>query len=688
MKRMKKIVSVLLAVVMVLGMSMTVFAGSGSPVTTGTITLTSSTDGTVVVAGKSFVAYQILTAEIAAGANLTNSNTGIVYRVPDGMKDFYKSYFSTLSNTPDNQLDSAVSTEIGKLTNDSKELEAFTKAALAYARSSVSVTEKNDSKKEITVNNPKVTYQSVTAGDQDTSVVFENLPLGYYLIEDVSSTSMVDEEGNAIPLSALVLNTTKPDVTVNIKATKPTIGKEVNRTPADSTEADEWDETNNAAIGDVVEYRLTDLKVPDMRGYVKYQYMITDTLSKGLTFVDDDKYRGFDIKIGSGERLTAGVFAEEADAEKGIKVGDVVNGDYAVEITYNYLHTDHTDACRDGEGNLICAKTTTVKVVFADFIKYREQAGAVISVNYSAILNDDAVIGTAGNENSVKLTYSNDPVHSDDGLPDNPDNNPDDKNPVGETVESDVYTYVTGIQITKIMYDGDRVRHTLEGAQFQISGIALNKILITGEEFVAVENPTDAQKPTADNEYYWGLNDNSYTKDDPNTTGMNTEKYVKNDAGEYVIYEKKPFTTASSETTEGEETRISATAEVNSDGVLVFKGLMEGEYKITELVAPNGYNLLKEPIEVSITWNEPEESSTACSWTAKSSIAKTTENPEGNIDLDEALGIFKFDVENTSGALLPSTGGIGTTIFYVVGSILVLAAVVLLVAKKRMSAEK
>ena len=46
------------------------------------------------------------------------------------------------------------------------------------------------------------------------------------------------------------------------------------------------------------------------------------------------------------------------------------------------------------------------------------------------------------------------------------------------------------------------------------------------------------------------------------------------------------------------------------------------------------------------------------------------------------------DIENKKGSTLPSTGGMGTTIFYVVGTIFVLAAVVLLITKKRMHADK
>ena len=53
-----------------------------------------------------------------------------------------------------------------------------------------------------------------------------------------------------------------------------------------------------------------------------------------------------------------------------------------------------------------------------------------------------------------------------------------------------------------------------------------------------------------------------------------------------------------------------------------------------------------------------------------------------------STGAVSADIENNTGSTLPETGGMGTTIFYVVGSILVLGAVVLLVTKKRMGASK
>ena len=53
---------------------------------------------------------------------------------------------------------------------------------------------------------------------------------------------------------------------------------------------------------------------------------------------------------------------------------------------------------------------------------------------------------------------------------------------------------------------------------------------------------------------------------------------------------------------------------------------------------------------------------------------------------NSTTGVFEIRIQNQKGTTLPSTGGIGTTIFYIGGSILVLAAAILLITKRRMSA--
>ncbi len=109
------------------------------------------------------------------------------------------------------------------------------------------------------------------------------------------------------------------------------------------------------------------------------------------------------------------------------------------------------------------------------------------------------------------------------------------------------------------------------------------------------------------------------------------------------------------------DTNVTKTTKIVTNGNTVkVNGLdLDVEYSLVETKAPTGYNKLDEPIPVKA---------------------------EKESDADDAPMVFvKKDVLNNKGGVLPSTGGIGTTIFYVVGGVLVLAAIILLVTKKRMS---
>lgn len=127
-----------------------------------------------------------------------------------------------------------------------------------------------------------------------------------------------------------------------------------------------------------------------------------------------------------------------------------------------------------------------------------------------------------------------------------------------------------------------------------------------------------------------------------------------------------------------------------SDGNGLFKvtGLDDGTYYLLETKAPAGYNRIQDPIKLDIeatTDNGQNWNGTPDSALTKLTIAVNDGEPtEGEV----TGGLVKTDIENNQGATLPSTGGIGTTIFYVVGSILVLFAVVLLVTRRRMSTEE
>ncbi len=117
-----------------------------------------------------------------------------------------------------------------------------------------------------------------------------------------------------------------------------------------------------------------------------------------------------------------------------------------------------------------------------------------------------------------------------------------------------------------------------------------------------------------------------------------------------------------------------------ADGKFVIAGLDAGSYFLRETKAPAGYNLLKDDIAVVITAIlDKSENSPA--------LTTLTIQIDGGAAVNGNLGtgVVSADVKNNSGATLPETGGIGTTIFYIVGGVLFVGAAVLLIVKRRMS---
>ena len=176
------------------------------------------------------------------------------------------------------------------------------------------------------------------------------------------------------------------------------------------------------------------------------------------------------------------------------------------------------------------------------------------------------------------------------------------------------------------------------------------------------------------------------TKIDANqkeTKLKDAEFKLHNKEGKWVIVDEKNKVKAWT----NDESQAS-TLKSGDDGLFKVIGLDDGVYYLKETKAPQHYNLLSNEIKLTITattsngqtWEsgEPGDALTVLSI----NVGDATESATG----DRGKGTVSMNVENSKGSTLPSTGGMGTTIFYVVGSILVLGAAILLITKKRMSA--
>ena len=120
-------------------------------------------------------------------------------------------------------------------------------------------------------------------------------------------------------------------------------------------------------------------------------------------------------------------------------------------------------------------------------------------------------------------------------------------------------------------------------------------------------------------------------------------------------------------------------------GVIVVKGVKSGSYVIKEDTAPAGYNKLTAPVTVeAVKTGKTTTQTTVYLDKDGNKVDESAKVTEVKVDID-TIAATAVVVVNKAGTQLPSTGGMGTTIFYVLGAVLVVGAGVLLITKKRMS---
>lgn len=458
---------------------------------------------------------------------------------------------------------------------------------------------------------------------QTYTAKIKNLPAGYYLVKE-DTIAEGSAAGNAY--TKYMLNLVK-DVEVQAKADVPTLDKQVQDKNDGSANPED---ATNVSVGDMVTYTLTS-KVPAMDGYDKYYFVVNDTLSKGLTLDKDS------IAI---------TIADTPDPHNLVK-----DRDYTVTV--------NPESPVEG-------KATSLKIVFKNFIQWKERAGQDIVITYDATLDQDAVIGNTGNLNDAKLTYSNDPNYEYKGDTEpNPDE-PDPDEPVGETPISKTNVYTTQIQLNKVDENG----RPLIGAEFTIEG---DGVVITGVTTNTFER--------ADNGTYYKLKNGAYTTTPPVTSGGEDDTSALYDSTTQKYKKSGPTTSWITK-----DTNTNVTGTVGADGVVTFEGLGAGTYTITETKTPANYNTI-DPITLTIRCTVPDKIVTGeeqCTWSATYKVGNGSEEPVTAV----GNGTISINVENRSGTQLPSTGGIGTTIFLWGGAGLMLAVLLLLGLRIRSKKEE
>lgn len=130
-----------------------------------------------------------------------------------------------------------------------------------------------------------------------------------------------------------------------------------------------------------------------------------------------------------------------------------------------------------------------------------------------------------------------------------------------------------------------------------------------------------------------------------------------------------------------------STVEAEPTTTFTFKGLDDGEYRLTETEAPEQYNKI-EPVYFTVTADHDVLWETQAREEVFNSFSGDAESGEIQFTATLTSGTLSTDVVNEKGLVLPETGGFGTTLIYVVGGLLVAAAVVMLITRKRMSVQK
>lgn len=643
----KKILSLLLALVMVLAVAAPVFAEGEESGTGSSLTIKGSS------AGHTFDAYQILagdvhtdttsgkviTSNITWGSSIKNVESLVTAIATDEVSitqsgnntTTLKALFHDALSVWADNADGGKSWSGYKSGNAAAEALASVLVTLDPTDSLVldrlaeligSVTYDSETEEYVHTylsNNPA---GSTSVYQNNGTYVISNLTPGYYLVkdrdgtQDWNSSESGSQEGTYY--TKYIVNVLDETVEVSVKGSAPTVVKTVS-TAIDGT----YGETASFDIGDTAYYSWIGTLPTDYGTYAEYQYQFVDTLPSGLDFEEIQQ-----IYVAQTGTVSTPVYWLYDTTEDHTKTGSYSKDHLGTSATEGVLYSYNEEKVTQ----TVDKEQNTVTVKFGDLKKLLPSlnSGYVIVVKYSATVQEDIDYSTYGNinpnTNAVYLLYSNNPNGA--GM--------------GKTVADEAYAFSYRFEISK--HDASNKETKLADAKFVMYYLDNDG----NKQYAIFENKENDSTET--NDYVF--------------QGYQADKNGSVPAG--------------------------ATIATDSNGHIGIYGVDVGLYYLEEIDAPDGYNQLKSPIKVEI---QAKYFTRADGTVITMGNANESEKTQGTVSyvtiVQDAVPLESATIEiaNGQGNVLPTTGGVGTTIFYAVGGLLVVAAVILLITKKRMTAK-
>lgn len=417
---------------------------------------------------------------------------------------------------------------------------------------------------------------------------------GYYLVVETDAADNTKTAG--------ILKVVDGDVDINSKLGAVIFEKklkDINDSVDNDITDNHWQDGADHDIGDAVPFQLKATLPENVDQYEGYYLKFTDNLNDAFNV---STVTNVVVKVGD-KTISANTFG-----------GANTGYDWVTDTDSNSFTLTFPDIKHVAEKNGI------------------DPNNAVVTVEYTAVLGDAAVVGTDndkvtygndGNENTAHATYSTNPEFDmypkvnkgddvddtddddDTNKPENPEKTPDETT---DTADDTVVVFTYKTVINKVDENGD----PLKGAEFKLS--------------------------------------------------------KKNTAGDYEEVDR---------------------VKVEGETVFTFYGLDDGEYKLEEIQTPSGYKGI-DPIKFTVVAEHEGEYEHDSEHAVLKDLTAKICNEEGATDenfgtVDVTKSSITTEIENTKGSKLPETGGIGTKLFYAVGGGLAGLAGIALITKKRMS---